>query len=666
MKDVFKIVLFLIGCNTFCQSGLELPDMGRTSMDEMKMTQYDKDSTASAVVLFEKGITYHDKNRDFYLTTEYYYRIKIFNKKGFNKATFKIPFYNKGEVFDIQGITYNLNEQGAIKKTSLNSNKDVFTKATSKDWSEVSFTLPNVQEGSVLECKISLNTPTYRYLSDWEFQSDIPKIVSKYDSSVLLNWKFNIRLNGYLELNKDNPTVKKNCVFFPNLGSGSCMSLSYEMNDIPAFKEEDFMTSSENYISKLVFDLVSYTEYEKVKSYAGTSDEVREKVTNYIKTWEDADKTIRDDFLDNQTSMKRYFKSVLPDHLLEIENNLEKGNKIYKYLQSHFNWNNQYWKFEKIKLKKDFESKVGSVDIINLSLYNSLQAANIESYVAILSTRKNGFPSKLTPVTKDFDYIIVKAVIDGNIYFLDATDRYLSFGELPLRCLNGDARILDFKKGSYWEKIKTSKNSSITTRVKLVLDSDNNFKGTISKFKKGYAASKQRELIKNKSKEQYLEDIESENVYLEIENNEIIDLDENNKPLKEKFDVTFLSEVDNFNTLRINPFFDQRIAENPFKLKERNYPVDFGYSRKYTYLLNLQIPKEFRVKKLPLEKGFSLPNNGGSFLFKVVEKNNTINIFYKYQINRKLYSVEEYNYLKSFFNEIINSQKTFIEIEKIS
>ena len=79
MKEAFNIVLFLIGCNIFCQSGLTLPDMGRTSMDEMKMTLYDKDSTANAVVLFEKGITYHDKNRDFNLTTQYYFRIKIKN-----------------------------------------------------------------------------------------------------------------------------------------------------------------------------------------------------------------------------------------------------------------------------------------------------------------------------------------------------------------------------------------------------------------------------------------------------------------------------------------------------------------------------------------------------------------------------------------------------------
>jgi len=665
MKEAFNIVLFLIGCNIFCQSGLTLPDMGRTSMDEMKMTLYDKDSTANAVVLFEKGITYHDKNRDFNLTTQYYFRIKILNKRAFNKTTIKIPFYKKEKVFNVIGVTYNLNDQGSIKKSSLNR-KDVFTKEISASWSEISFTMPNIQEGSVIEYKYSLNTPYFFNLDAWYFQSDIPKIVSKYDSSLLLNWKFNIRLNGYLELNKDNPTIKKNCVYIPNLGGGSCMSLSYEMNDIPAFKEEDYMTSKENYISKLNFDLVSKTEYEKVKSYAGTSDDVREKVTNYIKTWEDADKTIRDDFLDNQTSMKRYFKSVFPKNVFAIENNLEKADKIYNYLQNHFNWNNKYWKSEKIKLKKDFESKVGSVDVINLSLYNSLQAANIESYVAILSTRENGFPSKLTPITKDFNYVIVKVVIEGNVYFLDATDKYLSFGELPLTCLNGDARILDFKKGSYWEKIKTSKKSSTTTRVKLVLDKESNFIGTISKFKKGYAASNQRKAIKNKSREQYLEDIESESVYLEIEDNKIIDLDKNNKPLQEKFDVTFLSEVDDFNILRINPFFDLRIEENPFKLKERNYPVDFGYQRKYTYLLNLKIPKEFRVKKLPSAKGISLPNNGGSFQFKVIEKNNTINIFYKYQINRKLYSVEEYNYLKSFFNEIINSQKTFIEIEKIS
>jgi hypothetical protein len=50
------------------------------------------------------------------------------------------------------------------------------------------------------------------------------------------------------------------------------------MNDIPAFKEENYMLSKKNYISRLTFDLKSSTSYRGV-------------VKNLTTTWEQADES---------------------------------------------------------------------------------------------------------------------------------------------------------------------------------------------------------------------------------------------------------------------------------------------------------------------------------------------------------------------------------------
>ena len=53
-----------------------------------------------------------------------------------------------------------------------------------------------------------------------------------------------------------------------------------------------------------------------------------------------------------------------------------------------------------------------------------------------------------------FNYLILKTTIDGKDYFLDATEPYLSFGELPFRALNQYGRLMDLEDGSYWEDIE--------------------------------------------------------------------------------------------------------------------------------------------------------------------------------------------------------------------
>ena len=95
-------------------------------------------------------------------------------------------------------------------------------------------------------------------------------------------------------------------------------------------------------------------------------------------------------------------------------------------------------------------------------LYNLLSEQDINVTPILLSTRNNGLPTKIYPVISDFNYIIIRAIINGKQYFLDATNKYLEFGQIPFRCLNQYGRLLDFKKGSKWIPIQV-KSASIKT-----------------------------------------------------------------------------------------------------------------------------------------------------------------------------------------------------------
>lgn len=660
MKKLLWLVCIL-ACNAYAQKA-GLFNLGQTTEEELKMTSYANAPEASAVVLLEKGNTYHDESgRNLNLITDYYVRIKIFKKEAFNKATVKVLLYGDEKLKDISAVTYNLTSDGAIKTDEIQA-KDIFKKDVRSELVELSFTLPNVKEGSVIEYRYSLHTPYKENLNDWVFQSDIPKMQSRYTSAILANWKYNVRIKGFLTLDEDKPSIVGQCVNIPGLGGGNCVKFSYAMYNIPAFQKEEYMTSEKNFVSRLIFDLISFTSKERKEYVSSYGSATRTNVKKYTSTWKDADKELKDRFLNNQTSKKGFFKRQLSPEILNEADPMKKAQKAYKYIQKHFNWDRSHFSGQEMNVKKGFEEKTGGVDVINMSLYNTLQALNIESYPVVLATRQKGIPTDLFPVINDFDYIIVKAVINGKSYFLDATDKFLAFGQVHFRCLNGKVRVLDFKKGSYWEGIRMNQASSVGTKLNLKLNEENAFEGKMTVTQRGYKASDKREELTTMSNEQYLEKIESQNVYLEVKEHKVQNQNDLDKALVEEFDVEFFDDSETYQNIRINPFFDERITQNPFKLKERKYPVDFGIPSRYTYNLSLEIPEKYTVKKIPEDIRFVLPNQGGVFMMKAQQKENKVNIFMRYMFNKRVYSSEEYQSLKEFFNKLIQAQNSYIEI----
>ena len=647
MKKIF--LLLLLSSSILVAQKSKSSKMEQTNLEEIKMTIYDKDSTATAVVLYEHANRYPDKENDEIPRTDYYYRIKILNKASFDLADISINLYKEQKIKDIRAVTYNINENGTVSTTYL-SDKNIFTTKERDTWTVKTFTLPNIKEGSVIEYKYSILSP-YLSINDWYFQSDIPKIKSEFDASILGNYNYNIRIIGYLPLDKNEPSIDKRCVIVDGVGEGACAVYSYGMNDIPAFKEEDHMLSRKNYISRISFDLNSTTTYRGI-------------VTDLTTTWKKADKTLKDRFFNNQTSKKSFFKKNIPENILSTENTLDRANKVFNFIKNHYTWNSNYWTNEDVKVKKAFNEKTGDVGEINISLYNSLKAANIDANLVVLSTRANGIPTKLYPIIYDYNYVIVQTVIDNKTYYLDATDKFHPFGQVPVRTLNGEARVINFKEKSLWVKLKPKYRSSTNISAKLSLDEEATFTGNLIIRRGGYYASAQRKKISLLSEDNYLEDFEDENENIEVDDYNVENIDDLKKTINENFTIRLNMDESLGNKIRINPFLFDRIKQNPFKLKERSYPVDFAYSRISNYFLSLEIPENYSIVKLPEDKAISLPNNGGNFILKTKKKGNNINIITRLKIAKEHYSVKEYYALKEFYKQIIISESGYIILEK--
>ena len=618
--------------------------IGKTTLAELQMKSYDRDSIANAVVLYEHANYYVNEQQNFNLTTDYYFRIKILKKEGFEKATISIPLSSRDKIENIKAETYNLDGSQHLKATALDQKK-IYTKNKL-----ISFTLPNVKVGSVIEYQYSITTPSSK-IRDWYFQSDIPKIKSEFTAAILGNYKYDIRVVGSLKLTKDVAVVKKNCVYVPIIGVGACLDISYGIDNIPAFKEEDFMLSKRNYISRLNFKLNSYTK-------------VNGMVKNFSKTWKAADKSIKNLLLDGQNSKSKYFqKSIIPKEFFLIEDELSRSAKVYDLIKNNFNWNGLYWPTRKVNVKNAFVSKTGNIFDINLSLYNALKAVGVNCNIALISTRNKGLPTKLYPTVSDFNYLVVKAIINGKTYFLDASDKLLPFGLVRFNALNGDARILDFKKGSYWETIQLNRQSSVVRKISLTLI-DNSLVGNLSVVSDGYSAIEKRRAFKNSTTEEVLNYFETNNPSIEADKLILSNLDSLDKKLIERYKVNIDSEIAAESTTLINPFYFKAFEINPFKLKNRTFPVDFGYKRAVTYILSLKLPQNYSINKLPKNRSMSLPNKGGRILFSVNKKDKVINLYLKFTVKRKRFNSDEYEFLKEYFNQLAKIQESIVEIKK--
>ena len=250
-------------------------------------------------------------------------------------------------------------------------------------------------------------------------------------------------------------------------------------------------------------------------------------------------------------------------------------------------------------------------------------------------------------------------------YLLDATDKNLPFGVLPYRCLNGDARVMDFKNGSYWEKIEPLATTQEKTFMMMTLNDDGVLEGKMRVSHYGYDAIEKREEIKTKKEDKYIENLEDINDGLEIESYKNTNLNEIEKPLIEEFDIIIEGEGTIGDKFYLYPFIFDRLEENPFKLESRQYPVDFAHPWKSDFALTIMIPEGFEIESIPKNKSMALPNKKGYFMFNTTVKDQKISLSFKFILNNPYFYSNEYSYLKELFKQMIIVQNEPVILKRL-
>lgn len=655
MRKFYLWCFLLLGCSTlFAQEGDF--DFGVADNFHLNQKTYPKDSTANAYVIKEFGSAYISEGENIGLVFTYHIKIKILTNNGLNQANITIPIRKSDgvseKIIDIKAVTNNL-DNGFTQSTAL-KDENIYTEKVSDYYERKKFTLPNAKVGSIIEYQYTITSPFIFNYRNWEFQSGIPKIESEYWAKIPANYTYNIALSGFKKLDKNDPELIKDC-FKIGGGVADCSLLKFGMKDIPAFLEEDYMTASKNFLSAIRFELMD------IKYFDG-------RTKNITKSWADIYKDLKSD-ADFGLQIKRnsdLFKEQILKLQLGSKSQDSLARNVYDMVKNWYRWDDYYGKYAKSGLKKAYQSHSGNVADINLALIGALQYAGIETEPVLVSTRDNGFPTKIFPVMSDFNYVIAKVNVANESYLLDATDKDLPFGMLPFRCLNKEGRAIG-KDSCYWVDLIPKKKYRQTDYVQLKLDSLGNLSGKIVIQSIDYQAFNKRKKIKEfATTDEYIENLDEKYTSLKIKNYKITNLDSLDSPLVEEYDVV-IKAFDSMDakTLSISPFLFNRMTENPFKLNERTYPIDFGAQKHFSTIFRLEIPANYEVKLLPASVALQLPGNDGRYTFtSTVVNKNLITASETFTINKSEISGEQYPYLKELYNKIVQSNKSNIIIRK--
>lgn len=596
---------------------------GKPSKEELEMQVYTPDSTAEAVVLCSYGV-FNSNTFQFTQT----FRIKILKEAGTKWGTKSVMTSNVGET-SVRGKTFNIIDGKAV--VSKLKKESIFKSKVIGSLYDISIAMPNVKKGSIIDIEISYpNFP-----SKWYFQALIPVRHSELILESTQYIEFQSQFFGYHPLK--------------NMGEKHWVAKS-----VPAFKQEPYMDSYENYITKCEFDLARVTYPGYYKEYATSWKGVANRLGEHRY------------FGGNMTSGAGFLKEAVAEINANCSTPEEKIKAAIAEVKK-IKWNNSSSAYTSTtSLGSVYKKKLGNSADINFILIKLLRKLDLKATPVALSRRSKGFLLPYMPSLSKLNEVICLVKLGEKDLLLDATDAKLPMGLLPKRVINGQGRAIYGKGFSKWVKLKPSAGESKSSFYKVSLTEEGEINGKVQVSYSDYAAFNKRKAIDEyNSEDEYLAGIESAHPGFVITN--YTKKDESiYKRLDEVYEFewsNYLESVDDL--MMVNLFFLDRTFENVFKSAERIYPVKYPYCKKEKIVVMLDIPEGYTVSEVPKAMRIGMPDRSASFLVNYQKTANGVMMSFTLSIKKEMFLPKEYAALKTLFAELVKKEAEPVVIKKI-
>ena len=657
------ICIFMISAKmSIAQVNIDPPPIiwGEIDKNDFRLTAPDFSPDATSLNICRYGQAYVSETADGLETRiDVHVRFIVLHIEGINRADVEINFWTgsksdkvKGNavkktfsgayrgsahgnrVEDIEANVYNLNDNGKIATSKLKSDQ-IFVNDYSDiaDYGSVTFALPNVGVGSIVEYKYTIVERNIFTVEKWYFQLSDPCLHSEYRVSFPDNMAYAIIKKGLM---KDK--IKFNPSSLTSLNTGRVYDevYSYELDSVPGLPDEPAVMSMNNFRTQVMIQISEYYDYS-------TNSNVK-----VISSWKLlANEYKYSDRFGRILNRNSNLYSGLEHVLFGSATEMEKIEKMYNFVRDHFKCNNWGYTTTKKTLKEIYNETVGSAVEINLFLAGFLKKAGFKPKMALVSTREHGVVNEKYPFVAQFNHAICLLEIDGKTLFLDASSKEGDYRFPPAEIVGCKAFIVDPNNPEFID-ITTNEiyNKFVMCTGSIANDS---LEGKLQFKYRGYAAARERARLDHHGDE-YMHDAINKNDLLLLSNPMIVNAEKVNKPLLTQVEYSMeLSGMKTDELLYINPFKVYGDFKNDFKTKTREFPVEFNYLYKITYMYTIAIPEGYVIEDIPENTNTALSDNSASVLILYQQMNNVLQIKTELKINKLIILPNEYKNLKALF-----------------
>jgi hypothetical protein len=586
-------------------------------------------------------------------------RIKILNKKAFDLATVRIPLYQPSEgpekLDKVVASTYNL-ENGQVTEIKLDK-KDIFEDRNRKEHTEMSFTLPGVKDGSIIDYSYTVISPYDAVLPTWQFQSvQFPSLWSEVMVEIPQALFYIVVKQGVHPYAVDRGSEEgKSYHMTDGHGAGTTVDARvtkhhWVMKDIPAFKVEGYLFCPESYVDKIDFQLA--------KTYDG------EEYHDYYNSWAQATE---------QLMSKDYFGATLNDDNPTVDDCIKKAvrggdvdaqaREVYYYLTRNFTCDNHQNIYIQNSLSDVVRKHSGTVGDINLLLVAMLRKIGLTADPVVLTTREEGYNLATYPVLDRLSYVIARALIGGKVVYLDAARPKLGFDQLDADCYNGYARIISrLDSGSVYFEADSLRERKMT--AVYINATEEGGEGTWVSTLGPQESYELREQVSKEGGKAFFKDIQTQyGEDLTISDGGIDSLDQPEEPVKVHYSFKIHSGAGEA-TIYLNPFIGAGMRKNPFVASERKYPIEMPYASDETYVFTMLIPDGYAVEELPKSARATLNGSDGTFDYLIGAQDGMIQLRCRLKLNRANFGPDDYGSLRDFYTLVVKKEAESIVLKK--
>lgn len=628
---------------------------GDISEEDISYDIYPDDPDAEAVILFDIGQTrFIERGDDYDIRFERQKRIKILKKSGFSHAEISVPFFTNDSgrreyVLDIEAVTYNY-ENGKLIKKELDLST-VYEEVRNERWKVKKFVFPDVQVGSILEYRYALETPFHFNLPNWTFQDRIPTVYSEYQVRMIPFYEYVYFVEGVPEFDYHSTVVDS----YIRKWDGTSNEITFQdhihtcaMNDVPAYKDEQYVRSVNDNLIKMDLQLT------RINSPSGMSREI-------LSTWPKLTKSL----LKNER-FGRYLKECRRHASKAVESNLdlerrtekERSIQVIEYVKDKYSWNGKKSKYASQTAKEFIRSGIGNSADINLYLVALLNAANVDAHPVIISTRDHGTINTDYPFDHFTNYVL--ALVKTEKAFLsDATEELLAYDRLPTRCVNGQGLLVMEGIRDAWVNMDNiAPSSTMYSSTIEVGPKSLEARVDISIQSTEYLAYYYRKTFENDTLE-----LKS---FFENKVGKINRLNTLNYDVPSRSYIIRIEGIRELESIGphivVDPFLGLARSANELKEETRTYPLDFIYPSNEIFEITITIPEGYVLNSIP--EPFVQDDQLVQIMVYYTLSDGVLNIKGHYNFKKAIYPVDEYSKLREHIDTIVEQFNRQVVLEK--